>query len=134
MKTIQQLEQEASHLQAKLKEVRDEIISFRGRFQINWGSKETREQLDMLRPYLMKRALEIWRYNHQDISRDNDWWNSLALSSECTAQLYLIEYFGTDTWDINFYRNEDDESAQQISVYPVYNGVCKNDWESCIRL
>lgn len=134
MKTMHQLEQEANHLQAKLKAVRDEMKAFNGRFQIDWKSKETLERLDMLRPYLMKEALEIWRYNHEDISRDDDWWYSIKLSDTCTAQVYLTEYFGTDTWDINFYRNEDDPSAQQITVHPVYNGVCKHDWESCIRL
>lgn len=131
---MHQLEQEANHLQAKLKAVRDEMKAFNGRFQIDWKSKETLERLDMLRPYLMKEALEIWRYNHEDISRDDDWWYSIKLSDTCTAQVYLTEYFGTDTWDINFYRNEDDPSAQQITVHPVYNGVCKHDWESCIRL
>jgi len=134
MKTMHQLEQEANHLQAKLKAVRDEMKAFNGRFQIDWRSKETLERLDMLRPYLLKNAVAIWRSNWLDISRDDDWWDSIQLSDQCTAQLYLIEYFGTDTWDINFYRNEFEESLQQISVYPVYNGICKNDYESCIRL
>lgn len=133
-KSLQDLEIELMNLQVELSAKKKEIESFNTRPRVNFRSKESIERLDMLRPYLMKNIMEIWRYNHEEISDCDDWWDAIKLSDTCTAQLYLTEYFGTDTWDVNFYRNEDESETQQISVYPVFNGVTDNSWECCIRI
>lgn len=133
-KSIEDLAIELLNLEIELKAKKREIEAFKEKPRVDFKTRESIERLDMLRPYLMKGIMEMWRYNHIDITNDDDWWNAIVLSDQCTAQLYLIEYFGTNTWDVNFYRNEDEPWVQQISVYPVFNGVTDHSWECCIRI